>query len=176
MYIEPNTIIRILKNVPLDNTYKHTIFFPKDNISVQTNYFFGLTKYLLTDQTFQRVRKGVMRVQVKAEDLYDCNYIMFQNANFSSKWFYAFITGVEYVNNIVSEITYEIDVMQTWFYECTLQECYVEREHSTSDSIGSNIVAEPVDLGPIICTEIQSTGMFDSYVAVIAKARDSEEE
>lgn len=172
MYIEPNTNIRILKNVPLDNTYKHTLYF--EDSTLQTNYFIGLTKHNLTNQTYQRVQKGVARVQLKAEDLYDCNYIMFQNANFGTKWFYAFITGVEYVNNIVSEITFEIDVMQTWYFDYTLQRCLVEREHSTTDNVGDNIVTEPVDLGAIICSDIQGTGLFDSYVAVIAKAKDSE--
>lgn len=56
-----------------------------------------------------------MRVEKKAEDLYDCNYLAFQNTSFGSKWFYAFITSVEYVNNITSEITFEIDVLQTYF-------------------------------------------------------------
>ena len=174
MYIEPNTTIRVLKNVPLDNSYEHTLYFA--NKTAQTNYFMGLTKHPLVNQSYQRVQKGVARVQIKAEDLYDCNYIMFQNTNFGDKWFYAFITGVEYVNNIVSEITFEIDVMQTWYFDYTLQKCYVEREHSVTDNIGENIVTEPVDLGAIICDEVQSTGFFDSYVAVIAKAREREEE
>ena len=168
MFIEPNTNIRILKNVPLDNTYKHTLYF--SNETDQANYFIGLTRHNLTNQTYQRVRKGVSRVSIKAESLYDCNYIMFQNASFGDKWFYAFITSVEYVNNIVSEITFEIDVMQTWFFDFNLRECYVEREHTVTDNIGDNIVTEPVDIGDIICSKIQGTGQFDSYVAVVAYA------
>ena len=168
MFIEPNTNIRILKNVPLDTTYKHTLYF--NNATDQTNYFKDLTKHNLTNQTYQRVRKGVARVGVKAEALYDCNYIMFQNESFGTKWFYAFITSVEYVNNIVSEITFEIDVMQTWFFDFHLRECYVEREHTVTDNIGDNIVTEPVDLGDIVCASMQGTGQFDSYVAVVAYA------
>lgn len=173
MFIEPNTNIRILKNVPLDNTYKHTLYFSSE--AQQSTYFKGLTKHNLTNQTYQRVQKGVARVGIKAESLYDCNYIMFQNESFGTKWFYAFITGVEYVNNIVSEITFEIDVMQTWFFDFNLRECYVEREHTVTDTIGEHIVTEPVDLGDIICGNIQGTGQFDEYVAVIARADIVEE-
>lgn len=155
MYISPNTNIRILQNCPLDNTYDHTIYFP--SASAQSSYFQGLTKYTFTNYTYQRVNRGRLRVQRQAEDLYNCNYMMFQNAAFGLKWFYAFITSVEYVNNNTSEISFEIDVMQTWFFDVTLEQCYVEREHVMNDSIGSNLQPEPVELG-----EYTSNGYSDS--------------
>lgn len=170
MFIEPNTIIRILRNVPLDTTYKHTIFF--DSVTAQSDYFIGLTKHHLTLQTYQRVQKGKARVHLNAESLYDCNYMMFQNASFGNKWFYAFITGVEYINNIVSEITFEIDVMQTWHFDYNLGVCYVVRQHATMDYPGDNLETEPVDIGVMKCSNIQTTGLFDSYVAVVAQAND----
>lgn len=148
MYIEPNTIIKILKNCPLDTTYDHTIFF--DTQENQTAYFNGLVKYTLNNQTYQRVNKNRMRVQYKADDLYDCNYIMFQNTSYGNKWFYAFIKSVEYINNITSEIEYEIDVMQTWFFDYTLGQCFVEREHSATDNIGDNLVPENLEQGEYI--------------------------
>lgn len=148
MYIEPSTNIRILKNVPLDNTYQHTLWF--SGSAEQANYFISLQKYNLTGYTHQRVQKGVARVGINAENLYDCNYLMFQNAGFGTKWFYAFITSVEYVNNECSEISFEIDVMQTWFFNYDLEYCYVEREHSTSDNIGDNIIPENVECGEYV--------------------------
>ena len=145
MYIQPNTIIRIMHNVPLDDTYNHTVLFATK--SAQETYFssVGVVKYTLNDQTYQRVEKGKMRVEIKAEDLYDCNYLSFQNTSFGNKWFYAFITGVEYVNNVTSEITFELDVMQTYMFDITVGQCFVEREHVIDDTIGSNTIAEPID-------------------------------
>ena len=148
MYIEPNTIVRILKNCPLDTTYDHTLYFA--STTDQENYFKGLTKYTLTNQTYQRVERGYMRVAIKAEDLYDCNYLMFQNTSFGTKWFYAFIKSVEYVNNITSQIEFEIDVMQTWLRDYTLGECFVEREHSVTDNVGDNLVKEDVYFGQYV--------------------------
>lgn len=175
MYIEPNSNIKIYHNVPLDNTYNHTLYF--SNLAEQNTYFHAnqnIIKYNLTAQSYQRVVKGSMRVAVKADNLYDCNYLAFQNASFGTKWFYAFITGVEYVNNETSQITFEIDVMQTYFFDITLKRCYVEREHSVTDAVGDNILAENVDIGDITCNAISSSGHFSSYVAVIATAYDSE--
>ena len=93
MYVAPNTNVRILKNVPLDNTYRNTIFF-LDRGS-QVAYFSGKTKYNLTQLSYQAPWGKPLRVEVNAENLYDCNYIMFQNTSFGTKWFYAFITNVE---------------------------------------------------------------------------------
>ena len=95
MYIEPNSNITIYHNVPLDNTYNHTLYF--NNLAEQNTYFHknqSIIKYNLTAQSYQRVVKGSMRVAVKADNLYDCNYLSFQNASFGTKWFYAFITSV----------------------------------------------------------------------------------
>lgn len=166
MYIEPNTVIRILKDCPLDTTYEHTIYFT--TAISQERYFEGLTKYTLTQQTYQRVNRGKMRVAVQAENLYDCNYLMFQNSSFGSKWFYAFIKSVEYVNNVTSEIEYEIDVMQTWFFNYDLEMCFVEREHSATDNIGDNLVPENLELGEYIASDFDVTGVLGEKSIVVA--------
>ena len=172
MYIEPNTTIKILHDIPIDNSYNDTIFHL--NSAEQQTYFNKFVKYTLQKQSYQRVGKGKCRVNYKYEDLYDCNYMMFRNDSFSTKWFYAFITNIDYINPTVSEITYEIDVIQTWFFEFALgvRPCFVEREHSETDNIGDNIVPEPMDTGDIICYSMGSTSYFDSYVAVLAVAFD----
>lgn len=144
MYIEPNTNIRIFNNVPLDNTYNHSLYF--SSLSEQASYF-SSPKYNLNNQTYQRVEKGKMRISVRADNLYDCNYLSFQNSAYGNKWFYAFITGVEYKNNESSDITFEIDDLQTYLFDVELKECFVEREHSSVDTIGSSITGEPVELG-----------------------------
>lgn len=160
MYIQPTTNIRVLHNVPLDTTYDHTIYF--SNSSDQYSYFVGLQKYNLTNYTYQRVKKGVARVGIKADDLYDCNYMMFQNTSYGNKWFYAFITSVEFVNNECSEISFELDVMQTWFFDCKPDYCFVEREHTLTDVVGEHIEPETVATGEYI---------FNSY-SQIARMTD----
>ena len=171
MYVEPGTNIRILKNVPLDNTYEHTIYFSSE--TNQYNYFIGLQKYNLTNYTYQRVKRGTARVGIKSDNLYDCNYMMFQNTSFGSKWFYAFITSVEYVNNETSEINFEIDIMQTWFFDCEPQSCFVEREHAVSDELFENLVTENLELGDYTINLSQVKSMEPlSICALTARSSD----
>lgn len=166
MYIEPNTNIKLLKFNGLDNTYKNTIYFA--DRTTQYNYFNSKAKYSLTNYTYQRVRKGVARVGINAENLYDCNYMMFQNASFGSRWFYAFITSVEYVNNVTSEITFEIDDFQTWFLDCTVRSSFVVREHVTDDTIGANTIPENLELGEYTAGWSSTFPMDDYKIVVVA--------
>lgn len=147
-YIEPNSTIRLLAGCPLDKTYDHTIYFASQ--SAQTSYFQSLTKYTYTNYSYIRQLRTI-KVQADAgANLYDCNYLMFRNNSFENKWFYAFVTSIEYVNNYTWEIGFELDVMQSWMFDYELEECFVEREHSATDNLFENLVPENLELGDYI--------------------------
>lgn len=148
MYIAPNSTIKILSGVPLDKTYNHSIEFVTS--ALQLEYFNSKVKYTLTDYTYQRMNRNYIRVGKKAEDLYDCNYIMYQNTSFGNKWFFAFIDKIEYINNEVTELQLIMDVLQTWRFDYILEPCFVERMTPNSDFIGDNIVPEGVELGEYV--------------------------
>lgn len=167
MYIEPNSNIRILRNCPLNAQLDHTLYFTSKE--AQTSYFMSLSKYSFTEQTYTRPNKGLIRVERKAEDLYDCNYLMFQNQSFGNKWFYAFINKVNYINNVTSELEFEIDSLQTYLFDFSLKECFVEREHTTSDKIGEHILDEGLDFGDYLYNHLDiETQMDDMAVLVCA--------
>lgn len=172
MYIQPQTNIRILQNVPLDTTYEHTIYF--SSASAQQSYFAGKQKYNLGNYTYQRVNKGVARVGIKADSLYDCNYMMFQNTAYGSKWFYAFITSVEFVNNECSEITFELDVMQTWFFDYSMEYSLVEREHVDDDVAGFHIEPENVELGEYVFNDYKDLSPILNQMAVYVLVSDGD--
>ena len=114
-YIAPNGTIRILRDVPLNNDYVHTMLF--GSATAQRDYFIGKTERAFVNESYTRLERGKMRVNVCADDIYACNYLMYQNAGFGNKWFYAFINKIEYINNVTSEIDFEIDVLQTWQFD-----------------------------------------------------------
>lgn len=174
MYIEPSTNIRILKDVPLDKTFDHTIYF--ETASAQASYFMGLQKYNLNNYTYQRVKRGYARVGIKADNLYDCNYMMFQNTAYGNKWFYAFITSVEFLNNECAQIEFEIDVMQTWFFDYTVDQCFVEREHTVTDNIGIHIEPENVNLGEYVFNNYADLSTVLNTLAVYVAVGDSNEQ
>lgn len=169
MYIAPNSHIYILRNVRIDNTYANTIHF--NSSTEQASYFQGLAKYSLSAYSYVR-KDNAVRVEIRTENLYDCNYIMFQNTAFGSKWFYAFITNVEYINNETSSITFEIDVMQTWYFDYTVNASFVEREHSSTDNPGDNLVPDNLELGEYVADDFDGTGHMGQYTYVAAATFD----
>lgn len=165
MYVEPNTNIYLLSGVPLDREHVNTLYF--SNTTEQANYFSSKAVASLTRNTYQRIKRGYARVEGKAETLYKCNYMMFQNSNHGRKWFYAFITNVEYINENCCEIEFEIDNIQTWVTEMKLGHCMIERCHTPTDEIGVNLEPESIDFGEYKTTATQASGYFNDYALVV---------
>lgn len=149
MYIEPNSTVKLLKDVPLDASEDHTIWF--DTREQQVAWFNGYVKtgMIFERQYYQRFSKNEIKLEVLADNIFDCNYMMFLNTNFGSKWFFAYITNIEYVSNTVAKISYSIDDLQTWHFDFTLGQCFVEREHADSDDIGDNLIPENLPTGEV---------------------------
>jgi len=152
----PSTVLRLLENVDIDNDYANTFTF--SDLATQTAFFIGKSKHTFTDFTIIRKEKLSVRIPANVEAMWDVSYMMFQNANFGNKWFYAFITDMKYVNDAVTEITFEIDVLQTWLFDVEIKDCYVEREHVANDTIGTHLVEENLNVGDYV---VAGTEMVD---------------
>lgn len=134
----PTTNLRLL-STPLESDYRNTLWFP--NREAQTNYFLGKTVKTFTN--FNYIKKNnTITVEGEVDLYYNCNYIMYQNANFTNKWFYAFIDRIEWASNNSVRIYVSTDCIQTWFFDITYYQSYVDRCHSDTDIAGDNIVPE----------------------------------
>lgn len=166
--IQPNGKIWLCKNVPLNPSMTDTLYFGSQ--SDRYNYFLNHSDINFTNVSYMRVSDGVIRLQVNPETVYNYNYMMFTNTGFSDRYFFAFITSVKYINNVTAEIRFELDPMITWFFDYHLKECYVEREHASTDTIGGNIVPEGFNFSNYIVTG-ENSYIFgsdeQSYVLVL---------
>lgn len=165
MYIQPNSTVKIYSGIPLDNTYNNTLWF--DTPEAQRTFFASNVKASFNHLTYQRVNSESVRLQANIGDIYDVNYMAFQNTAYGNKWFYAFITAVEYINDNTCEIVYELDYMQTYLFDVTLLDSFVEREHSATDEIGDNIVPENLEIGEYFMEEPKGTHLFDEYTIAV---------
>lgn len=134
----PTTNLRLL-STPLESDYRNTLWFP--NVTAQTAYF--TSKTVKTYANFNYIKKdNTIVVPEEVDNLYNCNYIMYQNSNFGQRWFYAFINRVEWASNGSTRLYVSTDVIQTWFFDITYYQSYVDRCHSDTDVAGDNIVPE----------------------------------
>lgn len=135
----PSTNLRLL-NVPLEAGYSDTLWFP--DVNTQTQYFLGKVVKAINDFNFIK-KDNTITINGNVETYFNCNYIMYQNANFSNKWFYAFINRIEWASNSSTRLYCSTDCIQTWFFDITYYQSFIERQHSTTDTPGDNIVPEP---------------------------------
>lgn len=113
----------------------------------QFNWFSSRLSNVKEGNTEIRPYSGRYGAPWNADDIITSDYMMFTNDG--SKWYYAFIDRVVYVNEQRCDIFFTIDDLQTWYFDYTLRPVYVEREHAADDSIGANILDEPISTGEL---------------------------
>ena len=141
----PSTAV-YLCNTPLKSDNKNQISF--NSREEQFSYFNGLAVRRFSDFTYQR-KDNIIRVPVNAEVLFNdgVNYVMYDNKNFSTRWIYAYITEIEYINANVSHIHIKTDVFQTWFLDCEILPSFVVRETVINDDLFKHTLTENLPTG-----------------------------
>lgn len=146
MAITPHTDLYLIK-CPLESDNLNQLTF--NSSQEQISYFATLPHKVIEDITYQR-RDNVIRYPEHIDSIETYNYVMYKNDNYTNKWFFAFITNMRYINDNMTEITIKTDVYQTWQFEMDFKRSFIEREHTSNDTIGANTVPENVELGEYV--------------------------
>lgn len=148
--ITPQGSVYLCKT-PLENDYKNQLTFA--NATSQQTYFNSKVVTSETDYTYIK-KDNTMVVGKPIDDIISCNYLFYKNTGFTNKYYYCFITNMEYVNENATRITIETDVYQTYMFDIIKKACFVEREHVNDDTIGVNTTHEGIDTGEFIVNEV----------------------
>lgn len=162
---QPSTEVRI-GAVPWNPSYKHVRWYAGKTAQANGVSSFMDASKTINTYTYQRL-DGSIDVEGNPEEYYGYNYVMFQNVNFGSKWFYAFVTNVTYKNASTVNLKLELDYVQTYMFDYDFKPCFVEREHVNDDAIGAHVKDEGIDPGELKCTysAIDNDNM-DCYMVV----------
>lgn len=194
-YVVPFSSIELC-NVPgLDNTYQHTLNF--NDASAQLDFFrmhaidLGDNPGVVGDkilgrQNYIRInRTGIskVRVELPLSIVSRANYMILYNVGQNSEtgndihyeqvvneFYYAFINDYQYISESVTEIEFELDVIQSYLFNYDELPCMVLREHVNSDYAGEHIAGEPVDIGPVITQSFEQDELFEDYLIIVATA------
>lgn len=122
----PVSELNLLENIELDQNYNNTLDF--EDATAQYNYFISKKYTSFTQNTGYSYLRDNQPINVQAfiDDLLLVNYLMYKN---DDKWYYAFITKKEYINNTMTRIYFKIDVLQTYMFNYSFKESFVEFEH-----------------------------------------------
>ena len=141
--ITPQTELRLIK-CPIESDNRNQLTF--SNATDQYNYFNSLPHLEVDNFTYQR-KDSVIRYPAHIDTILEYNYVMYQNEAYTNKWFYAFITNMEYVNDNMTLITIKTDVYQTWMFDMVWKNSFIEREHVNDDTLGKHTVPEGLEMG-----------------------------
>ena len=106
--ITPSTDLMLLK-CPLEEDQQNQITFT--NATAQYNYFANLPKLSVDDFSYQR-KDSTIRYSAHIDDIRGYNYCMYRNDNYSNKWFYAFITDMNYAALALGQLNYGVTVRE----------------------------------------------------------------
>lgn len=117
----------------------------------QVSYFGNLPKMTLQDTSFVDGADGTyISVRGNVDEIRKYNYVMYRNENYGNRWFYAFITKMSYGGINTAKVYLKQDCFQTWQFDLNYKPCFVEREHTSNDEIGSNLLDENLETGDYV--------------------------
>lgn len=168
----PQTTIQICSGVRLNNKYDHTILFTTRQVQVE--YFQSKVTKTFTGYAYLR-KRWTIKVAATMGEARAWSYLYFRNPDPNparERWAFYFINDVEYVNDATVELTLELDVMQTYAFDYTLQDCFVEREHSATDAVGENTIDEGLDTGELVPVSVADTDDISGLCVLILSSID----
>lgn len=145
--IAPSTTVTLCAGVPLSKGSVDTLYFTSSSAQASSIGGYAIPGATFTECTYQRNQRNTIRLGMPmgtsgANSALRANYCIFNNTAFEGKPIYAFVDTVDYVNNNTIDVHFTIDAMQTFMFDYTLGQCFVEREHSVTDQVGDNVVSE----------------------------------
>lgn len=156
---ERYTDIRLVK-VPIEIDNKNQLTFSSK--TTQYNYFNSCTHIELDDGSYQR-KDSIVRYPGHIDDLIGYNYCMYRNTGYSNKWYYAFITDMQYSSDSMTIVSIKTDVWQTWQFDIDIKQCFVEREHVNDDTPGLHTVPEGIVTGDYVSVTIHQPEKEANY-------------
>lgn len=168
----PDSNLRLL-NVRFDSELRSTLWFPDRD--TQTSWFLSQSDNVIFNDITYVKKDNAIVLGCREEDVWRFNYVMYQNTNFSSKWFYAFIVKREWASDYSVKFYLQTDPIQTWMFDWSLMTSFIERQHSTTDNVGDNIVPEPVGSSQTIYQFAGSVDCDPTWISIFATTSPSGE-
>ncbi|MBQ1550978.1 MAG: hypothetical protein IIZ67_02650 [Bacilli bacterium] len=145
-----NSAIILCKDINLDREYINVLTYTENDMVTlcQNKAVASASNY-----TFIRQDRNEIKVNFPYATCLQCNYMAFQNPNYSNKWFFAFIDEVSYISDNATRISFTVDEHATWYDYWDAKPCFVIREHVADDTIGLHTVPENLERGDYIIND-----------------------
>ena len=179
MQFEPNGYVELIKDIPWHGDYGDVRLF--GSLAEQTAWFTAKPRLSFDNCSYTRASAQYVAVNENIEQLWQYNYLRFQNANMGTKWFYAFIDRLEYRAAKTTYVYFTIDEFQTWMFDFTFAQCMIDRQHVGTQAVGDKyFLDEGLDYGTeyetVYEAELDSAGITTGLTALLISSIDLSED
>lgn len=138
-------------------------FIGKDKAKIKLDISQHRTDYPVTEDILQKLSRANY-IDIENIEIFEYNDPALHPTTFEHQYpqvVFGFIDDIKYINTFTIEISFTIDIFNTywgikslqttgWDFPTTLYPCFVEREHSNSDAIGEHWIDEGLDTGDYV--------------------------
>ena len=163
-------MIKLIKSFKYDNNYDYIKTF--NSKTEQNNYFNTLSCITISDDNYVKEHINSFKVPYSYDYLVSegVNYIIFNNGY---KDIYAFIYEKEYISEEVTKINYEVDVIQTYMFDFTIDKSFIERKVCSINEISD--FDEGINIGEhIMASEVLTLEKDFEYFAMFNGIKEQE--
>ena len=165
--ITPDSYIKLVR---FDVTPEHQITF-SDGVT-QVDYFKNTLEGVVLEASSYQRKDFKVRFEACIDEIEKYNYMIVQNAPYNYKYFFYYITNMEYVSDEVTDIFIKLDVFQTYQFDFQYLNSFVEREHVNSDVVGEHTIPENLETGEYIINYTERMSTLMDYVFIVQCKRD----
>lgn len=140
MRIIPGSTVNLYAGVDTDQDLR-PVFSSRAN---QQAYFVGKRVAYQTPCTYIP-KTGRIRLSVAGNIISQCNYLSFVNPDYDNVEYYCMIVDYDWINNETVDIIWTVDYFQTYMFDVTYSDMYIDREH-LSETLFNIAETNPYDL------------------------------
>lgn len=169
MFPDTLTSIDLLGGVPWQSDYKHVRYFSSK--AEQDSYFNSRTVIKSFDKAkvVRTANQFSMLLTLTPAQANKVSYLKFTNGNLDNKTYYCFVKGISYEAEDRCRIFVEIDFYQTFLFDVSFKNSYIERQHGNVTLIEDNLA-----LGQELITyNISETFPYKDYVFIVIVANEN---
>lgn len=169
MFPDTLTSIDLLSGIPWQSDYKHVRYFSSK--SEQDSYFNSRTvvKSFDSAKVVRTANQFSMLLTLTPAQANKVSYLKFTNGNLDNKTYYCFVKGISYEADNRCRLFVEIDFYQTFLFDVSFKNSYVERQHGNVTLIEDNLA-----LGQELVTyNISETFPYKDYIFIVIVASEN---
>lgn len=169
MFPDTLTSIDLLGSVPWQSDYKHVRYFSSK--SEQDSYFNSRTVIKSFDnaKVVRTANQFSTLLTLTPAQANKVSYLRFTNGNLDNKTYYCFVKGIEYEGTDRCRLFIELDFYQTFRFDVSFSNSYIERQHGNVTLIEDNLA-----LGQELITyNISETFPYKDYIFIVIVANEN---